>query len=184
MSMEEVESNRKGYCLLLSRVNTNGFSDGIINSDPISNKVILNNTRVYSSINNNNNSHNTTNNNTNTNTPLLTSRKSINSNNITNNNTNKTIESVTYDYDLCLDKVTTNNNEIKTDFQELIINKNNHINQNDIWHKIGLSLHEKWEEKNKSVTLLAVGSHHSGKSYSLFGSATANEEKGILIFVY
>ena len=181
MSLEE--NDRKGYCLLLSRVNTSGFSDSIVISDPITNKIIINNT-INSS--NNYNSNNTTNNNTNTNTPLVTNRKNINNNNTSNDNNNNTnnskiTETVTYEYDICFDKIITNNNnnnEIHKDLQELIIHKNYHINQNDIWNKIAITLHKKWEEKNKSVTVLAIGGHHSGKSYSLFGSTIDNEERG------
>ena len=72
-----------------------------------------------------------------------------------------------------------NSNETKQ-LQELIFEQNTLASQQDVWDKIGSALREKWEDRQKSVTLMTVGGNHSGKSYSLFGSTIGNDEKGIV----
>ena len=73
----------------------------------------------------------------------------------------------------------TDGNDMKL-LQELIFEKSNLASQQEVWNQIGSVLHKKWEDLNKSVTVLAIGGNHSGKSYSLFGSTIDNEERGLI----
>ena len=73
----------------------------------------------------------------------------------------------------------TDSNDMKL-LQELIFEKSSLASQQEVWNQIGSVLHKKWEDLNKSVTVLAIGGNHSGKSYSLFGSTIDNEERGLI----